>query len=600
MSPRALVALAFVLGALVVRSHDAYLEARQDQAILDDRLETYAADVEDQYVDLAVLLRVVTADPHGELIARGKPRVRELRRYTLGGLYDRKTNTLRPCTPTLVWLASEEQEEILLTRSPPAQLVEGSEGSGKTTVLAKWHYVQWLRHLGEGREGLQTAPTNIRLGLVKREIRKLWRPEWYRVVTRKDFAGLELCDGCSIRMVSTHKQSADGGSPIQGFNASWAGRDETQDQTKAHEDIEARGREARDGIYPQLGTATMKDSTDYRDLKARMLAEGEWAHRRLLVCKRTKPAPSTDFEMVTPFVSRTFVESKRRVMSIREFCRRFFAEDQMPELAVFYAWMRSRNLVDLPDIGALNVTAKILSGYQSYMRPGARFTLAGGHDPGSIYNTTEFGRLVVAAGVVQWVIVGELQTRQTTAKQHALLVREYVQDVFGLEKADTSKVAMFVDPHGRGDGKTDYSTHYGAFQEVGIDVFNPAPTVGTIYRGPRIDMTNRLLGDAAIAPDVARLVVAKARAVTKAWDTESGTWTVIGPGETCAPKLVEAFEQLKKRPGEDDPEGHHAKNETDKTHAPAATGYMLWPFEQQALTEHTQREALREARRLRV
>ena len=53
-------------------------------------------------------------------------------------------------------------------------------------------------------------------------------------VQRDDFTGFELCDGTRIRFQHTHRQSAAQGSPVQGFNWSWAGRDEMQ-----AEDLEA-------------------------------------------------------------------------------------------------------------------------------------------------------------------------------------------------------------------------------------------------------------------------------------------------------------------------------------------------------------------------
>jgi hypothetical protein len=484
-------------------------------------------------------------------------------------------------------------------------------------VLAQWHYVQWMRHLGEGREGLQTAPTNLRLGLVKREIAKLWRPEWFRYVTRKDFVGYELCDGSSIRMVSTHKQSDAGGSPVQGFNSSWAGRDETQDQTEVHDDIESRGREARDGVYPQLGTATVKDSSEYFNLVERMEASGEWSIAKLLMCRPLKPGtPSLEFEMVTPFVTRSFVESKMRTMSEREFRRRFFAERQTPELAVYYGFDRARNLVTLPHIGGgHDATVSLLANYQSYLRPGGRFALVGGHDPGAIFNTSEVAKLLVytcslcraygtthaakapqfgscAGNVARWTVVGEIQTMQTNPDEHAALFKEYVRRAFDVEHPDTDKIAMFVDPHGKGDKQTDYQTHYGAFQANGIDVFNPAPVSVRISRTARIGVVNRLAAGTAAEPGVARLVVAKARGGEPYWDTKKREWTTLEPGKPVAPALVEAFETMKKRPGDDDPEGVTKKDESDKTHAPAAVGYLLWPFEQQALTEFTVKAAL--------
>ena len=70
-------------------------------------------------------------------------------------------------------------------------------------------------------------------------------------------------------------------------------------------------------------------------------------------------------------------------------------------------------------------------------------------------------------------------------------------------------------------------------------------------------------------------------------------------GRPVAPRLVEAFETLKKKPGDDNPEGTHRKDEDDKTHAPAALAYGLWPFEQEALTQRTIEVAMAEARRRR-
>jgi hypothetical protein len=585
------IAALLVLSGCLLRSHDAYLEARQDKAILDDRLDDYVAKVEQRFIDLGVELRVVVADPDGDLRWPGKPRMRVLRTHCMGGMYDTKTQQLRPSKLPRIWYASEAQERILLDRSVPAQLVEGSEGAGKTTVLAQWHFVQWMRHLGERREGLQTAPTNLRLGLVKREIGKLWRPEWFTYVTRKDFVGYELCDGSAIRMVSTHKQSDAGGSPVQGFNSSWAGADEKQDQVQVHDDIESRGREARDGFYPQLATATVKDSTEYENLRAKLEAAQDWSIKQLVVC-RSVDGTLNNLEMCTPFVTRAFIESKKRVMSEREFRRRFFAERLPHELAVFYAWLRSRNLRPIPDIGAIDVTPTILAPYQSYMRPGARFTRVAGHDPGSIFNTTEVACLKVIDRIPRWVVDGELQTKQTSAHEHARLFREYMRRRFYLELPDTDKVATFVDPHGKGDSQTDYQTVYGAFQANSMDVFNPAPMTGRIKRSARIDMTNRLLGDWAAAPGTARIIVATARGGEPRWDTERREWTTAVAGEPLAPALVEGFDKLVKRPGEDDPEGVRKKDESDRTHGPAALGYLLWSFEQQALTEFTMKAAL--------
>jgi hypothetical protein len=576
-----------LLGFLVI-SNTTYRKRKQERAIVDDRLEHYAGSAEPRFVDMRVILKVVVADPNGERIWRGRPKLRIVREHRIGFVWDTKARRSAGwsfSSAPLVWFASEKQAAILFERSAPAQLVEGSEGAGKTTVLAMWHFIQWVRHAGEGREGLQTAPTNMRLGLVKREIRKLWRPEWYRYATRQDFVGFELVDGSAIRMVSTHKQSAADGSPIQGFNSSWGGRDETQDQTEAHEDIESRGRAARDGVFPQLCTATVKDSAAYRNLKSKVAESHEWSVCQLLMC-RSLDGTLDNIEMMTPFVAKAFVEAKKKSMSAREFRRRYFAEDLMPELAVYYEWLRTRNLQPLPNIGAFNVTPQILAPYQSYMAPGSRFSLAAGHDPGVIYNTSVVARLMVVGGLPQWRVVGEFQTKQTSAIDHARQFREYLAKTFDVERRirdrsgnlrpdpESSKVATFVDPHGRGEGKTDYQTVYGAFQAVGMDVFNPAPHNGFVKRSARVDMLNRLLGGTAAQQGVPRLVVNE-----------------NAPGEPAAPVLVRSFEQLVKRPGDENPEGFQRKDETDMTHAPSALAYLLWSFEQQHITEHTVKAA---------
>lgn len=574
-----LAALLALVGLLALISNTTYRKRKQERAIIDDREEQYLADVDQQYIDLGVRLLVVVADADGEQLVDGAPKMRVLREHRFGGVLDKRAvppAIVGPSTDPLTWLASEDQEAILLHALDPnaeaAQLVEGSEGAGKTTVLAQWHYLQWLAVIGEGREGLQTAPTNLRLGLVRREIRKLWRPEWYRYVTRKEFVGYELADGSALRMVSTHRQSEAQGSPVQGFNSSWAGRDEAQDQTEVHEDIESRGRAAKHGRYPQLGTATQKDSTKYQNFRDELEKGGQWRIRTLLMCE-PRGEDLRNFVMRSPFITRAFVASKLGSMTAREFRRRFFAERQAAELAVFYNWLRSRNLVAYPRI-AHDVTAAVLGDYRSYLRPNTRFTLLAGHDPGNIFNTTVIFRLLMFGVVPTWVAVGELQTQQTTAHQHARALLDYVRLTFHVNLAEdpsSDRMLVFCDPHGKGESQTDYQTVYGAFQKEGLDVFNPAGSKPTIKRKPRIEMLNRLC---CSAENIVQLVVGQ---------TELG--------KPMAPAFVEALETLKKRPGEDDPEGHRRKDENDKTHAPAAAGYALWPFEQEHLSAMTFKRA---------
>ncbi len=567
---------------------DSLLERKLEQDLV-DRVQSV-----DRYVDASVLLHVVTAahisgaktvDVNGRTLY-------VLRTHARGGIIDTKL-----AKPTIVgfsdtpreWTCSEEQETALFHTGPTlAQLIYGSEGAGKTTLLCMWHFWRWTQHIGEHREGGQAAPTLARLGLVRQEMLSLFGSDWGRYVSRDEFEGMEMCDGSRIRFKYTKEQSKASGSPWQGFNLSWCGRDEMQDQgIEVHGHIESRGRAAGPDGYQQLATATAKDDSEWRELRDIVLAppadgsHPRWIKRSLSIFR-------------SPFIDPKFIADKRVSMSAREFLRRYGdpitgeVSDLPPELAVYYGWLRSRNLVALPQI-ATDVTTAVLSGYRSFVRPGARFSLLAGHDPGVIYNTTELFRLIMFGNVPTWTVVGELQTKQTTVHEHARLLAQYLRDTFNVEFKPSkhepnpgSKCLVFCDPHGKGEGQTDYNSVYGAFQKEGLDTFNPAPMSGRIKRSARIEMMNRLLGGSAEDKAPPRLVIATDQ-----------------QGRPVAPKLVEAFEALKKKAGDDDPEGSQRKDIDDKTHGPAATAYGLWMFEQEALTESTMKVALAEARRLR-
>lgn len=520
-----------------------------------------------RFVDVGVELRVVVADPDGAELLDGKPPLRILRAHRFGGMLDTQANPPRlvgPSRERTIWYCSIEQEPVILHGDGVelGMLVEGSEGAGKTTCLPMWHYCRWIEHLGEYREGGQTAPTETRLDMFATELRRLYPAGWYtmRVADRQ----IVLVDGTRIQMVSTHRQSAAQGSPVQGFSWSWCGRDEAQDQIEAHGDIESRGRAARNGRYKQLATSTVKNDAAYRSLRDKLLTSGVWARRQML-------GPSS------PFIWPRFWDDKKATMSAREYARRVLAQDMTPELSVYYGWSRGKNLVAKPQIG-LDVTASVLANYSSYTRPGARFTVLVGHDPGNIYDTSTVAKLYMFSGVPTWVVVGEIQTKQTTAAQHARALKAYLQTTCGVEYGDGSKAAIFVDPHGKGEGQTDYQTVYMAFQKESLDVFTPAALTGRIKRSARVAMINRLF---CAADESVRLVVG--------CDEHR---------QPLAPVLVDALESLQKKEGDDDPEGSQRKDAADKTHAPAALAYSLWAFEQEAITDTTQRIAKNEARRI--
>lgn len=563
-----LIWLAELVGCAVgcaMESDLTWREKRLEREIEDD------VDAIDRFVDIGVILRTVAADPAGEELIPGSPKLRVLRSREFGGILDTRAeppHITGPSPKPRVWYCSEEQEAIILHSDelPLGQLVYGSEGAGKSTAIAMWLYFRWLEHLGDWppREGGLTAPTKRRLKMVRKEIFKLYGEDWFEYLKSEQL--FVFCDGTWLQLVSTHRQSEKSGSPLQGANWTWCARDEQQDQLEVADDIEARGRAAPNGRYKQIASATAKDSADWRTFRDKILTSGMWLRRTLLGTR-------------SPFVHPSHWERCRRTMSPREYERRVLAMDVPVELAVYYGWDRRRNLTPLPRI-VTDVTAAVLAQYQSYVRRGVRFTLLAGHDPGNIFNTTVLLKLLMFGGLPVWTVVGELQTKQTTAGQHAAALRQYLQQAFELERADTSKCAIFCDPHGKGEAQTDYQTVYMAFQREGLDVFSPAPMSGKIKRTARVAMTNRLLY--AANHDV-RLVVAQDAA-----------------RNPLGPRLVEAFESLEKRPGDDDPEGTRRKDEDDKTHAPAALAYALWPFEQEAISDLTIERAVAEARRVRM
>lgn len=554
------IAVAVLVGACLL-SRLSNEERKLEDELADEVGET------DRYVDMGILLRVVRMDlEHGEQLLPDCPPMKVLREHRLGGIVDTKSvppKRTGASPDPVIWHCSEDQEPLVLHRSPMKSrvLVYGSERAGKTTTQAMWHAIQVLRHLGEGREGGQTAPTDSRLEMFRTEAAHMWHPSWYRYKASEDL--YEFVDGSRVRLVSTYQQTKDQGSRVQGYTWSWCGSDELQDHSKYDADIESRGSKAKGGAYPRLATATAKDHSTWRTFRDRLLAPGGLWEKRTLLGLRS------------PFVWPKFWAEKLITMEPREYRRRVLAEDVPAELAVFFCWERERNLVVRPQI-ATDVTPSVLAGYRSYVQPGAQFSILVGHDPGNIFNTSVVLKLLMFGDVPTWTVVGELQTKQTTAREHGKRLKEYLQRDFGVEVGG-DKAVVFIDPHGRGETKTDWQTVYLAFQKEGLDAFNPAPVSGMVHRAARVGMTNRLLYSAGGGM---RLAVACDR-----------------QRQPSAPILVDALESLEKKPGDDAAEGTHRKDETDKTHAPAALGFALWPFEQEALTDHTVKTARAAARR---
>src|SRR5262249_21171684 len=160
-----------------------YRKRRQQRAILEDRVDDYRSESIERHVDMGVVLRVVVPDDAGKLLVGDRP-LRVVREHAFGGLVDTtpgRAAIIGPSPSPEVWHCSTDQEKILLhdEAARPAQLVYGSEGSGKTRALAMWHFLCGvLPHIGEGRQGGQTAPTEDRLESMLAEMRALYPGRW--------------------------------------------------------------------------------------------------------------------------------------------------------------------------------------------------------------------------------------------------------------------------------------------------------------------------------------------------------------------------------------------------------------------------------------
>ncbi len=545
MRTRPLLALAIVaLGAIVLTN----LGFRKRQAL---RTITQWCDGTDRFVDASVRLITVKTSPKGEQILEGKPPMEILRTQEFGGTIDTKLERPElisgPSRSPRVWYASEDQEAIVLHADPQrlGQLVYGSEGAGKTRALAMWHYFQWIRVIGQGTEAGQTAPTEDRLELVLREMQDLYRPSWYRYLVGDRL--LQFCDRSRIQFVSTYRKSKAQGSPIQGYNWARCGRDEAQDSIDVHEDIESRGRAARDGLYWQLATATAKDDSDWRNLRDTLIASGQWTKRELSIFR-------------SPFIPSSFLAAKKASMTDREFRRRYGdpltgrVEDLPPELQLYFGWDRERCLRPIPT-GATKVTSIVLA-----KRTGnARHGLLAGHDPGSLKGATIYLDAFDVRGKAApvWFVRGETMHRQQTTEKSAQSILVDVRTRGMNLRSDSPIVHVRAQPVGNSESKPSEDL-YRIFAREGLDVraaqYRKNGTgTGQIKKDDRIELVN--------------------------WLFESGRLFVECDDmrRPCAPNLVKSLETMER--DENGRAETERKDEHDLSDASAALGYALWPFE---------------------
>jgi hypothetical protein len=526
----------------------------------------WSDDVEssDRYVDIGVHLRIVRADPNGEvLMPGGRPMVVVAERH-YGGMLDTAADP--PCIPDgpdgysqhpQEWLCSEDQFAIIEHRDdePVGKLALGGMGAGKTTAGIIWLYLRWLEELGTRKEIGITAPTETRLSLVFNELFKLFPVQWWRFNSESKI--VTLCDGFRFRGVSTHRQSQSAGSRIQAFN--WVGLldDEAQDSIDEFIHKMARLRSKPNGRAKRLATATAKDLPEWRTLKDQMLDSGDWVLHSLL-------------GIDSPFVNPSHWEVMRRSMTDREYRRLVLAEDLPPESRVYNGFDRKRNLRPIP-LGARKITSLVIGKKIG----GDNWGVGIGHDPGTAkaasvwldaYDLSRAAALSLGTpfGEPIWFARAELFTLHATPEQHATKAMAISRERFGCNiRPGLDRAHVRCQPLGSAEDKPDLST-IATWRRVGFDIrvaqYSKAGTgVGQIKKDARFAVVNTLFE--------------KSRLFLECDDQ----------GRPCTPLLLNAIEVMER---DDKGRAEHEEKDVrhDKSDLPAALGYWLWPFEKELAT----------------
>lgn len=528
-----------------------------------------------RFIDYGVRLYTVAADPDGTEVLPGRPRVVAVREpEEFGGVWDcRLMQWHDQSANPVVWYASPEQRRCILhgAELPDSLLVRGAEGAGKTRgVVAPWMLARAiLEFAGQNVELGGTAPTMRRLETLRLALFEKAPPDWYSWRQRDGLMRMPL--GVDVRLLSTHRASEAEGSPVQGFDwAGWGG-DEVQDQMHAFDDVAARGRRAPGGHYRRCGSASVKDTTAYREFEEKLRANPLWS-----------VIPLTGF--TNPFVSPSHWENLRQTLDERSYRRRVLAESVGPELKTYPDFERKTHLIPIP-FTARDVTVHALSLYSSSIRQGAAFHALVGHDPGEVKNTSTILRAFLFPGeLLVWMAVGEFITERTTQERHAAEFKKHLRREFGLEydadrhdpDAGMAKALIFRDPHGRGEKHPDNDVDQ-AFRRHGLDIYSPSPEKQLIKRRTRIEMMNRLILSAS----------GKIRFCVACRDD----------GSPLAPETFKSFQDQER-----DDDGSAEKSEkgpNDITHPAVATGYALFPFEREEYSEWTRDRVLKAVGRIR-
>jgi hypothetical protein len=436
-----------------------------------------------RYIDYGVRLYTVAADPSGDEVLPGRPRVVAVRDpEEFGAIWDcRLMRWHDQSANPVVWFASEEQRRLILhgPELPDKLLCRGAEGAGKTRgVVAPWMLARAILDLaGQNVEIGGTAPTMRRLETLRLALFEKAPADWYTWRQRDCLMRMPI--GVDIRLVSTHRTSEAEGSPVQGFDWAAHAGDELQDQLHAVDDIYARGRRAPLGRYRQCGSASVKDTNDYRSFEDKLRANPLWAVVAL-------PGFSN------PFVDPQHWENLRKTLDDRAYRRRVLAQNVGPEQQVYHTFDRRKHLRPIPQIGARDVTA------QTLRRFGINFGMLIGHDPGQIQNVSILLKAYRVAGIdpLLWWVVGEFVTKQTTTEQHfsRLLVHLREQHHIQYAAPEEPKALIILDPQSESEARGQpHLSVYRTVRRVGFETRSAAPETHRVPKEARIEMIVRLL-----------------------------------------------------------------------------------------------------------
>lgn len=600
---RRLLSVLCLLGVLVL-SDIAWAEKRE--------AKEYEAAQRTDYVDMSIRLVVVEKDEtNGKPIVPGNAqRMRVVGEpIEAGGVVKLWTENGTPrarivnySNNPIVWYVSQAQADLIVHDGPITwTLVQGSEGSGKTTVLAMWTAFRVLEHIGTTREIGLTAPTHGRMAHVKKKIADHWPARWYRF--NKQDQKYTLLAGPTVQLASAAQRSEEGGSPFQGFSWVAQGGDEYQDHFKYDGDLIARGREASAvGVpYKRLETSTFKDSSGWRTFRA-------IADAALVPANSNEPdgekrklwhiAPLYGLE--SPFIGADQWQAMRAGLTDREWRRRVLALDVGPERQLYHTWERTEpanengktlpgNLRPLP-IGAVDVTRRELRAYA------ANAGILLGHDPGKRQHVTMFlkayefpenrrdtqGRILPP--LVRWFVVDEVTSLMTpddpgyeregadpcTIDAHVAVVLKRLRSKWkcnlldpytGGPSANSTTALCRIDPHTTSGELHPGRTVKNRWRNAGIQAMDAAyndqqkPT--PIKVEERVDLLCTLLKNA---------------------DQERRLFVLCDDtGKPAAPKLVKAFEMMERN--EAGKAEWENKDVNDRSHWPSGTSFAIWLIE---------------------